>query len=140
MLTSASKYVLKTLLGSMISVLLIIHLVLAFALVGVILLQKSEGGASGLVSSNMGGFMSVRGTANLLTRTTAILATGFILTSLGLGILAKYERAPKSILDKAGTQTSKKGVPSDQKNKSALPSVPSKIETPQVPSIPNKTQ
>ncbi|MGA9949750.1 MAG: preprotein translocase subunit SecG, partial [Xanthobacteraceae bacterium] len=62
-------------------VLIVIHLMLVLALIGVVLLQKSEGG--GLVSSSSG-FLTGRGTANVLTRATALLAAGFFLTSLAL--------------------------------------------------------
>jgi preprotein translocase subunit SecG len=82
------------------TVVLVIHLILAIALVGVILLQKSEGGALGIGGGGGGGgFLSARGTANLLTRTTAFLAIAFILTSLVLAILASRERGPSTILD-----------------------------------------
>ena len=67
------------------TVVLVIHLLLAVALVAVILLQRSEGGALGIGGGGGGGgFLTARGTANLLTRTTAILATGFIVTSMTL--------------------------------------------------------
>ena len=63
----------------MTTVLLIIHLFVTLALIGVVLIQRSEGGGLGIGSSQgMGSFMSGRGTANLLTRTTAILATVFM--------------------------------------------------------------
>ncbi|MGH6974115.1 MAG: preprotein translocase subunit SecG, partial [Stellaceae bacterium] len=64
------------------TVIVVIHLLLAVSLVGVILLQKSEGGALGIGGGGMSGFMTGRSTANLLTRTTAILAAGFFLTSI----------------------------------------------------------
>lgn len=87
-------------------ILLIIHLFLAIALVGVILLQKSEGGALGIGGGGggMGGFLTARGAANLLTRTTAILATLFIITSLTLAIVASNKRSaqPRSIVDPPG--------------------------------------
>ncbi len=67
----------------MTTVLLIIHLFVTLALIGVVLIQRSEGGGLGIGSSQgMGAFMSGRGTANLLTRTTAILATLFMVLSL----------------------------------------------------------
>jgi preprotein translocase subunit SecG len=88
----------------MITVVLVIHLLIASALVGVILIQRSEGGAlSGLGGGTFGGLMSARGTANLLTRTTAILAACFIGTSLLLAILASHGRSGGSILDRAAT-------------------------------------
>jgi preprotein translocase subunit SecG len=84
----------------MITVVLVIHLLIAIALVGVILIQRSEGGAlSGLGGGTMGGLMSARGTANLLTRTTAILAACFIATSVLLAILASHGQRGGSILD-----------------------------------------
>ena len=84
----------------MITVVLVIHLLIAVALVGVILIQRSEGGAlSGLGGGTMGGLMSARGTANLLTRATAILAACFIATSVLLAILASHNRHGGSILD-----------------------------------------
>jgi preprotein translocase subunit SecG len=76
-------------------VLIVIHLMLVIALIGVVLLQKSEGG--GLVSSSSG-FLTGRGTANVLTRTTALLAAGFFLTSLALSWFASYEHKPSSII------------------------------------------
>ena len=84
----------------MTTILLVIHLIIAIALVGVVLLQRSEGGAlGGLGGTTMGGMMSGRGTANLLTRTTAFLAAGFMVMSLLLAIVASNARAPSSILD-----------------------------------------
>jgi preprotein translocase subunit SecG len=85
----------------MITVVLVIHLLVAVALVCLVLLQRSEGGALGIGGSGggMGGFLTGRGTANLLTRTTAILAAVFILTSLVLARLAGGERVTRSIID-----------------------------------------
>lgn len=86
----------------MITVILVIHLLIAITLVGVILIQRSEGGAlGGLGGGNMGGLMTARGTANLLTRTTAILAVSFMCTSLLLAILASRGDDGRSILDAA---------------------------------------
>jgi preprotein translocase subunit SecG len=86
----------------MISVIIVIHLMLVLGLIGVVLLQKSEGG--GLVSSTSG-FLTGRGTANVLTRTTALLAAGFFLTSLALSWLAGFDRKPTSILPGGGQST-----------------------------------
>ena len=82
----------------MATILLIIHLMIAVALVAVVLLQRSEGGALG-IGGDGGGFMSGRGAGNALTRATAILAALFFLTSLGLSILASYNGSGGSILD-----------------------------------------
>jgi len=86
----------------MTNVLLVIHLMLAIAMIVSVLLQRSEGGGLGIGGGGgggMGSLLSGRGTANLLTRTTAILAGGFMLTSLTLTILAASDRAPRSILE-----------------------------------------
>jgi len=86
-------------------VVLVIHLLVALALVGVILLQKSEGGALGGLGGGMsggasfGGLFTARGGASFLTRTTAILAASFIATSLLLAILATGEDDGSTILD-----------------------------------------
>jgi preprotein translocase subunit SecG len=84
------------------SVIIVIHLMLVLALIGVVLLQKSEGG--GLVSSTSG-FMTGRGTANVLTRTTAFLAAGFFVTSLVLSWIAGFDRKPASIINTGGPAT-----------------------------------
>ncbi len=86
----------------MTTVLLIIHLFVTLALIGVVLIQRSEGGGLGVgTSQGMGSFMSGRGTANLLTRTTAILATMFFALSLALALLNRGTTvgAGRSILD-----------------------------------------
>jgi preprotein translocase subunit SecG len=83
----------------MTTVVLVIHLLVAMALVGVILLQRSEGGGLGIGGGGAGGFLSARGSANLLTRTTAILAIAFVATSMTLAILSGRAVGPSSILE-----------------------------------------
>ena len=78
------------------TVLITFHLIVVVALVGVVLLQRSEGGALGIGG---GGFMTGRGQANALTRATAIRGTIFFITSLSLTVMANLGRAPKSIFD-----------------------------------------
>ena len=80
------------------TVIVVIHLMVVSAMVGVVLLQKSEGGGLGAGGST-GGFLSSRGTANILTRTTAVLAATFFGTSLLLSILAGWDRKPHSIIE-----------------------------------------
>jgi preprotein translocase subunit SecG len=81
-------------------VLRVFQVFLAVGLIGVVLLQRSEGGGLGMGSSGgMGSFMSVRGTANFLTRATAVLAFLFMLTCLVLAIVSRPTGAPKSIFD-----------------------------------------
>jgi preprotein translocase subunit SecG len=79
------------------TVVIVVHLMLVAAMIATVLLQKSEGGGLGVGGG--AGFMSSRGTANLLTRTTAVLAVGFFLTSLFLSWYASYDRKPSSIID-----------------------------------------
>lgn len=82
------------------TVLLIVFLLVTLALIGVILVQRSEGGGLGIGSSQgMGSFMGGRGTANLLTRTTAILGTIFFVLALTLALLDRGTSANRSILD-----------------------------------------
>jgi preprotein translocase subunit SecG len=83
------------------TILIVIQLIVSVALVGTVLLQRSEGGALGMGGggSGLGGFFSPRGAADTLTRTTAILAVLFFATSLGLTLLALHGRPESSILD-----------------------------------------
>lgn len=83
------------------TVLIVIHLMVVAAMIGAVLLQRSEGGGLGVGGG--GGFMTSRGTANVLTRATAGLAIVFFITSLGLSILAGLDRKPRSILQGGGT-------------------------------------
>ena len=75
--------------------LLVVHVIIAIALVGVILMQQSEGG--GLTGGSPSGLMSARGATNFLSRATAILATLFILLSITLAVIATVNRAPSTI-------------------------------------------
>ncbi|TGQ47815.1 MULTISPECIES: preprotein translocase subunit SecG [unclassified Mesorhizobium] len=81
------------------TVLIVVHLMVVLALVGVVLLQRSEGGGLGIGGGS--GFMTARGAANALTRATAILAAAFFATSLTLSIVARYGEKPIDILDRA---------------------------------------
>ncbi|UXN04574.1 MULTISPECIES: preprotein translocase subunit SecG [unclassified Bartonella] len=80
------------------TVVIVIHLLIVIALVGVILIQRSEGGGLGIGGGS--GFMTARGTKNALTRFTAILAGCFFLTSIILTVLQSVSNhTPTSILD-----------------------------------------
>ena len=119
----------------MATVILVIHLMVAAAMVAVVLLQRSEGGALG-IGGGSGGLMTGRGAANLLTRTTAILAALFFITSISLTIISNGDRAGNtSILDRiggqqTGTQSKTEDKPSEVENllksneKSTGPKVP----------------
>lgn len=87
----------------MATILIVIHLLVVIALVGLILMQRSEGGGLGIGGG--AGFMSARGVANALTRTTAILAVAFFATSLGLSLLARYQGQPTDIFDRLPQET-----------------------------------
>ena len=89
------------------TVVIVIHLMIVAVLIGSVLLQKSEGGGLGMGGG--AGFMSSRGTANLLTRTTAVLAVGFFITSLFLSWLASYDRKPSSIVGTPASQQAPAG-------------------------------
>ncbi len=110
----------------MIILLFVIHVLIALALIGVVMLQKSEGGALGMGGGGMSGFMTGRSTANLLTRTTAILAALFFGTSILLVVLGNSTRAPRSIIDEGG------GSPLTAPVTPAAPAAP----TPAIPAAP----
>lgn len=111
----------------MMPVLMALQVFVCIALIGIVLIQRSEGGGLGIGSSQgMGAFMSGRGTANLLTRTTAILTACFFGTSIALAIIAAHSRAPVSVIDQPSTTQPAPAAP-------AAPTVPA---TPTVPAAP----
>ena len=83
----------------MIAIILVVHLFIAIALVAVVLVQRSEGGGLGIGGGTMGGLMTTRGSANLLTRVTAGLAVCFMATSIVLAILSGAGQEQRSVLD-----------------------------------------
>lgn len=99
----------------MTAIVLIIHLLLALSMILLILIQKSEGGGLGIGGGSggggMGGFMTGRSTANLLTRATAVIAALFMITSLGLALLADSGRDRGSILDEPASPTEQPAGP-----------------------------
>ncbi len=134
------------------TIVIVIHLLIVLALVGVVLIQRSEGGGLGIGGGS--GFMTARGAANALTRTTAILAIGFFVTSLALGIMARYGEQPTDILNRipaaSGTQTqpaggtgtgggilNQLGGESSQNNDTQTPAPESAPAQPQVPQVPS---
>jgi preprotein translocase subunit SecG len=111
----------------MFTVIVVIHLFLAISLIGVVLLQKSEGGALGIGGGGgMSGFMTGRSTANLLTRTTAVLVACFFATSIALAIVASHQRAPSSVVDQPASLPSAPSGP-------ASPAAPASPSEPSVP-------
>ncbi len=104
------------------TVLLVIHLLVCIFLVACILMQRSTGGALDGLGGGSGAssFLSARGTGNLLTRTTAILATLLFVTSISLALYYRGQAKPRaSIIDKAAEQS----VPATQTAPEA-PTVP----------------
>jgi preprotein translocase subunit SecG len=122
---------------------ILIHLIIVSAMIGVVLLQRSEGGGLGIGSG--GGFLTSRGTANVLTRTTAILAGLFFLTSLSLSILAGMDRKPRSILQgqtPPATQPAAPGAPApaQQPSGGVLDMLRSGSQAPATPQAPTGPQ
>lgn len=108
--------------------LLIIHLFVTLALIGVVLIQRSEGGGLGIGSSQgMGSFMSGRGTANLLTRTTAILAVIFMGLSMTLAMINRGTSGAttRSILDTPAPASTSAPAPTTAPPPPPAPSGPS---------------
>lgn len=110
------------------TIILVIHLLIGIALVGVVLMQRSEGGLGGLgggggASGGMGGLLGNRTTANLLTRSTAVLAAAFMTTSITLAILAGSHSGGTSIVNETPAAPHSDGM-------TPAPSVPT---TPTVP-------
>ncbi len=114
------------------TVLVVIHIMLAIALIAVILLQRSEGGGLGIGSSGgMGGFMTARGTANLLTRATAGLAAAFMVTSIVLAIFAGAPRERGSIIDNLTPISPSPAIPGGPA--APAPSAPAEPAAPSAP-------
>ena len=113
----------------MITVLLVLHFFVAAALIGVVLLQRSEGGGLGIGSSQgMGNFMSGRGTANLLTRATGVLAAIFMALALALGLLNQGTGRQRSLFD-----TPPASAPGAAPGAAPAPTLPALPPAPTVP-------
>jgi len=108
----------------MLNVLIVIHLLLAVAMIGVILLQRSEGGALGIGGG--GGVMSGRAAGNLLTRATGILATFFFITSIALALLSNTHGSSRSLMD----------APIDTPQQQQAPEAPQSQNQPAQPAAP----
>jgi preprotein translocase subunit SecG len=109
--------------------LIVVQAIVAASLVGVILMQRSEGGGLG-GGGSPAGLMSARGAADFLTRTTALLATGFIVLSITLAFVAARQGGPQQItetLDKTAPAAKSGAAPAAQKP------VPAPAKTPEVP-------
>jgi preprotein translocase subunit SecG len=131
----------------MATVLLIIHILIALAMIGVVLLQRSEGGALGIGGGGGGGgFMTGRGAANFLTRVTAGLAAAFFATSLLLSLVGSRSGAPPSILDAPAEKAPPGKAPKAPADRPQLPDIelknlpdvqaPPKGDAPEPPRVP----
>ena len=121
----------------MTTVLLIIHLFVTLALIGVVLIQRSEGGGLGIgTTQGMGGFMSGRGTTNLLTRTTAILGTTFFVLSLALALLNRGTvGGGRSLLD-SPPATAPTSAPAPTSTSEPAAPTPTPVPAPKGPTVP----
>jgi preprotein translocase subunit SecG len=119
------------------TVLVVIHIMLAIALIAVILLQRSEGGGLGIGSSGgMGGFMTARGTANLLTRVTGGIAAAFMLTSVVLAIFSGAPRDRQSIIDNLSPTAPSPAIPASPAAPPAPGAPAAPAEAPAAPAAP----
>ena len=120
------------------TVILVVHLIIALALIGVVLLQRSEGGALGIGGGGGGGagnLFTARGVGNALTRTTAYLAIAFFATSIGLTLMATHRGTGGSVFDSAVPAAEQGSAPAQNSttgggDSSVLPKLPA---SPQVP-------
>jgi preprotein translocase subunit SecG len=114
------------------NVVLTIHLILALLLIGVVLLQRSEGGGLGMGSGGGGGAISGRAAATALGKVTWILAIGFIITSITLTILAAQSASSSSVIDQLGA---KQPAPeaSATPELGAVPATPAPTDAPATP-------
>jgi preprotein translocase subunit SecG len=120
----------------MMNVLLVLHLFVTLALIGVVLLQRSEGGGLGIGSSQgMGSFMSGRGTANLLTRSTGVLATIFMVLAIALALMGRGQSQRGSILDVTPPAATAPGMNAPLQPGQAAPAAPPPA-TPAAPAQP----
>lgn len=114
------------------NVVLVVHLILALALIGVVLLQRSEGGGLG-IGGGGGGVVSGRSAASALSKMTWILAIAFICTSIGLNVIAARNSAGGSVVDRLGESlpAAETSAPDLSEGGSLLP--PSEGDSPLVP-------
>lgn len=109
------------------NVLLVIHLLVAVAMIFVVLMQRSAQDGGGLMGGGgtMGGLFTSRGSANLLSRTTAILATIFIVLSLVQGIIAGHQSRPRSVAEQIAPITAPAEAAKTEPAAPAAPAAPS---------------
>lgn len=116
------------------NVVLTVHLILALLLIGVVLLQRSEGGGLGMGGGGGGGVMTGRQAANALSKATWILATAFLITSLTLTLLAARQTSMSSVIEQLGLGTE---LPAEAP---AMPQLPDYTPPPGSPILPGAGQ
>jgi preprotein translocase subunit SecG len=122
----------------MFTVLLVVHVLVTLALIGVVLIQRSEGGGLGIGGAQgMGSFMTGRGTANLLTRTTAILATVFLALSLVLALMTRNSTSGATSIFNAPPPVAAPLSTGPASTSPAVPAAPA-AATPAIPAAPAK--
>ncbi len=117
-------------------VVLVIHLILALAIIGLVLLQRSEGGGLGIgggTAGGLGGFATAHGTANALTKLTVICAILFFATSLTLGILANQKSSADKIFETIDNKVSVEKTVESVKDEEVVKEAPKKEEVPVAP-------
>ncbi len=116
-------------------VVLVIHLILALAIIGLVLLQRSEGGGLGIGggTGGLGGFATAHGTANALTKLTVICAILFFATSLTLGILANQKSSADKIFETIDNKVSVEKTVESVKDEEVVKEAPKKEEVPVAP-------
>jgi preprotein translocase subunit SecG len=106
------------------TVLLVVHLFIALALIGFVLMQRSEGGALGIGGGGAGSLFSARGVGNALTRTTAVLAIAFFVTSITLTLIARHTGTGSLFDHPAGQPQGQEQQGNSTNGNSALPKLP----------------
>jgi len=120
------------------TILLITHIVVAVALVGLVLIQHGKGADMGAAfgSGASGTVFGARGSASFLTRATAVLAMLFFVISLVLAYLAAHTREEKSVADQAPAAQVQPAIPQSEQGAGAASDVPVLPEQPLVPDVP----
>jgi len=119
----------------MIAVITVVHLLIVLALIGVVLMQRSEGGALGIGGGGGGGMFSSRGAGSALTKTTAVLAICFFMTSLSLAYLSRGDSGGSSVLDQVAPSQSQG---QEGGGRSVLPTLPGTPPAPTEPAVPTE--
>ena len=125
----------------MIAVITVVHLLIVLALIGTLLMQRSEGGALGIGGGGGGGgggLFTSRGAGNALTRTTAVLAVCFFLTSLSLAYLSRGDAGGGSVLDQVAPGQTQGEQGNNNGGGSVLPTLPGTPPAPTEPAVPTQ--